>query len=335
MSIESTFLEKCYTNTDMKIIYPLILAMLFSLNLKQDCLAQNVKSYTINSQGYEWNYQIVSPSNYHDKNISLPLVILIHGAGGNGPVMLEKTGFDLLAEKYNFIVIAPTGLPANPKRNSNFLFNPRLWNSGVIGNKVQRSNINDLAFFEELIARVESQYQIDRKRVFVIGHSNGGSMAFKLASLLPEKITAIAVVESQNPVYSSQAIQRFVPTLYILGLDDPLIPIQGGMRAAKGVAWSKSVVPSTENAINRWSNSLNCKKEISEENSTDNFRTFTYCKNSASEKFQVYQIKNHGHEWPGAKERFLPEKVSGLLNKNFEASETIWEFLINSKPLSE
>lgn len=84
-----------------------------------------------------------------------------------------------------------------------------------------------MAFFEELIASLISQYDIDTDRVWVVGHSNGGMMAYRLACELSSRITAIGVAAGSMMIDSCSPT-RPVAALHVHGDLDTVVPLAGG-----------------------------------------------------------------------------------------------------------
>ena len=91
-------------------------------------------------------------------------------------------------------------------------------------------NIDDMGFVKGLIAREVAQRQIDEKHVYVLGYSNGGEMALRLALQTPEQVAGIAIAGASLPVPedSSCPEQGSVPLLVVDGEKDPFNPIDGG-----------------------------------------------------------------------------------------------------------
>ena len=54
--------------------------------------------------------------------------------------------------------------------------------------------------------------------------------------------------------------------------------------------------------------------------------TFSGGKNGTEVVF--YTVEGGGHAWPGGKQ-YLPVKVIGRVSRDFDATETIWEFFKN------
>ncbi len=77
------------------------------------------------------------------------------------------------------------------------------WNDGRMdeeaNDRAHRENINDVGFISALIDSMIKDYNINPKRVYVTGISNGAIMSYRLACELSHKITAIAPVDGNIP----------------------------------------------------------------------------------------------------------------------------------------
>lgn len=147
------------------------------------------------------------------KDAPLPLVIALHGAGGDENMFLEGYGAGCiarLARERGFVVASPgIGLGSFGARD-----------------------------FDALVTALVYDYAIDRKRVFVIGHSMGAGAAFRLAE---ERASALAgvVCIAGGPMGSNDA--PIARTLVVAGEIDALVGLkrlQQGVDAcrAKGAA---------------------------------------------------------------------------------------------------
>ncbi len=114
-----------------------------------------------------------------------PLVIVFHGGGGNAENAINLTGFSSKADAENFVVVYPNGVT---RFKSLDMFT---WNAGNCCGYALDSNSNDTDFISALIDKLIVKNNIDPKRVFVPGMSNGGMMSYKLGCELSDKIAAI------------------------------------------------------------------------------------------------------------------------------------------------
>ena len=98
-----------------------------------------------------------------------PVLVVLHGAGGNEHMFLEAYGagrLRALAEERGFVVISPStsALATSPE--------------ALTG----------------LLAAAEGEFAIDRSRVALLGHSMGAGAAWRLAGRFSESILAVACV---------------------------------------------------------------------------------------------------------------------------------------------
>ena len=147
---------------------------------------------------------------------AVPVVFLFHGHGGRGEGFAEK--FDLHAHWPEALIVAPQGLPT-PGR-----YDPEGKRSGWLARRTDGVN-RDLRFFDEVLARVRSEYDVGR--IYASGHSNGGNFAYFVAAARPGTFSAIAPSGA-----ASRAVQRLeaLPVLHVAGRNDELVSIQAQQR---------------------------------------------------------------------------------------------------------
>jgi polyhydroxybutyrate depolymerase len=144
-----------------------------------------------------------------------PLVIVFHGHGGTSQFAARK--FDIHNLWREAVVIYPQGLPSEGiydpegKRNG--------WQKGV-GTYGDR----DLQFFDALLDWAKKTYAIDAKRIYVAGHSNGGSMTYLLWATRADKIAAFAPCSSVFGMQGRQAKPK--PAIIFAGDQDNVVPFQ-------------------------------------------------------------------------------------------------------------
>ena len=135
----------------------------------------------------------------------------------------------------------------------------------------------------------------DEKRVFVTGHSNGGGMAFRLGAEMPQRLAALAPVASLMAVKDPKPAQP-LPTLFIIGTQDPLQPLAGGTVT---LPWGKRVNPPVSESLIVWATAIGCEtlpKTLSEK---DGLKRVEYPSKSHGPTLKVIYIEGQGHTWPG------------------------------------
>ncbi len=281
----------------------------------------SVEEISLHSGGYERVYYLQKPVSVR-KNT--PIVIVLHGAGGKASHYLHAKGFSELAQKEGFILVVPEGLPSFPLIPANFLLNPRVWNSGVLRIRKKRAQINDVDFLDAVIRDVRARLSNARGPLFIAGHSNGASMAFRMAAQSQEPIRAIAPFASHS-FETGIATRNNLGVFYLLGSEDPLVPLAGG---ARKLPWrnSRQEVPPVQNTIIQWKNALECQglSEQVPSEIPDYEQTSYSCKRGNS--FQVGLIRGHGHEFPGGRPSPLPESMIGNQRKDVPGAALIWNF---------
>jgi polyhydroxybutyrate depolymerase len=139
-----------------------------------------------------------------------PLVIALHGQGGDGPWMAGYTGLSELADREGFIALYPS---ARPQRRS--------W-------ALRAGDAHDdMPFMSLLIDRALAGLCADPARVYVTGVSNGGGFAGRIGCELSDRVAAIAPVAGGYRALAPCRPARPVSVLEIHGTSDPVVPYAG------------------------------------------------------------------------------------------------------------
>ncbi|MGK2861689.1 MAG: DUF6370 family protein [Chitinophagaceae bacterium] len=171
------------------------------------------------------------------------LMFIMHGSGGNGLGIKKSAGkLEAIAQKENLLIVYPDGY-------KNYWNECRKYSTALANTE----NIDENAFFREMINYFKNRYHIDDKKVFAAGVSGGGHMAYKLGLTMPDKITAIAALIANLPDSSSfdcTEAKRSLPVLIINGTLDPVNPYEGGEMFVNNNSFG--VVRSTDSTFNYW-----------------------------------------------------------------------------------
>lgn len=250
----------------------------------------------------------------------LPAVVMLHGAGATPRWTLQETGWDKIADRERFIVVLPEALPLDPTRPSHFRRNPLAWNDQ--SGQWQHARANDLGFLGRLIDLLQVDYPVDAGQIFLAGFSSGASMAFRLATVLGDRIAALGPVAGlcrQRP----GRLPAPMPTLYLLSEDDPLVPWNGGdVQSPWGTFRQTLTVPQS---IERWAVALDCPTQPEAVAEQTGVRVEVFPSQANRAPYWVYVIGGLGHHWPGGKGQWK-ERLAGPLSHRINATEVLWEF---------
>jgi polyhydroxybutyrate depolymerase len=164
-------------------------------------------------------FQLHVPTSY-DPATPAPLVVLLHGYTSSAAE--QEAYFQLTAEsdRRGFLYAMPDGT-VDPDGN-------RFWNATGACCDFHGSGVDDAGYLRRLIDTVIASYTVDRSRVYLIGHSNGGFMAHRMACEHADVVTAIASLAGTATHDPSQCTPaRPVSVLQIHGTADSVVPFDG------------------------------------------------------------------------------------------------------------
>src|SRR5687767_4837238 len=127
----------------------------------------------VSVEGGVRRYRLVVPRSV-DLARPAPLVVAFHGMlVDDKDVMPTYTRLNETAERHGFLLAYPNA-------------------AGGAWGLWPRKIVNDIAFFDALLARLSADYRLDPDRVYVLGMSNGGYFAHLLARERSKTIAAAA-----------------------------------------------------------------------------------------------------------------------------------------------
>jgi polyhydroxybutyrate depolymerase len=119
-----------------------------------------------------------------------PLVVALHGYTSNATEVETFLRLTPESERRGFVYAYPDG--STDDRGDRF------WNATDACCSFSSSGPDDSRYLSELISMIQGSYRIDRARVYLIGHSNGAFMAFRMACDHADQIAAIVSVNGAN-----------------------------------------------------------------------------------------------------------------------------------------
>jgi polyhydroxybutyrate depolymerase len=247
--------------------------------------------------GMERSYLLHVPSGLADDQ-PVPLLLVFHGFSGTGDAMAVTTGFNDLADAYGFLAVYPNGL--GPVGATS-------WNAGGCCGFAESNNIDEAAFVRKIISDLQVEANIDPKRIYAAGFSNGAFLAYRLGCELSDVLAAVAPVAGvllNNPCLPPQPVS----VLHIHGMADLSVPYSGNSTPA-----ASGVFESVQQSIAAWVQLDGCPPTPDvETNGLATHTVYSPCKNGTA--VELYALKGIGHTWPPAE--ILP------------ASQIIWNFFV-------
>ena len=284
------------------------------------CLSVNASltpgnhSLNVEVQGVTRSCLVHVPPTYDVKRPT-PVVLVFHGAMMNAERMVSFCGLNEKADQAGFVAVYPNGTGWRQ-----FLF----FNSGGLEGRLAQIRSDDVKFVAKLLDDLQAQVNVDRKRVYATGMSNGAMMCYRLAAELSDRIAAIAPVSGTLAIEKCEP-QRPVPVMHFHGTEDTLVRFHGPDNQSRTFIWYKSV----EDTIQTWTKINGCPDTaaITEEPDTtaDGTRVTkkTYGPGKDGAEVILFVIEGGGHTWPG---RDPTRRFLGATTRNISANDLIWEF---------
>lgn len=273
--------------------------------------------------GFRRSYLVHIPKNY-DQNKPTPLVVALHGAFDTAKEMERQTGFSEKADRENFIVLYPNGMT---------LFGLlQHWNARYCCGKAMKDGIDDLGFVAGLIEQAQAHLNVDPKRIYMVGYSNGGMLAYLFASEKPEILAAVAILSSTIGNKSTEGDMQIpepklpVPMIIFHGREDETIPYEGELQLGKTGEKGHDYVPVIESAI-FWAKYNGCTEPVTVDHLLEGGvlkQTWSGCKDGS--ETVLFTIEGWNHDPPT---RLFTDKLppSNPI-KGFHATDIIWEFFM-------
>lgn len=272
----------------------------------------------------ERHYVVHVPQRY-DGKAPTPVLVMFHGGGGTARGVMKETAWSAKADRENFIAVFPEGTRPNPSRRARFIGNPQTWNDGSKRPTLWavRREIDDVSFVGALIDDLIIRFNVDERRIYASGFSNGASLAFRLGHELSERFAAIAPVAGSDWIEEQSAISQPISLIYITGTEDPLNPLSGGKIMVGSKSYGEK--PPVREMIQKWAKMMGCPLEARIIYDKNGVRGIAYGPGDDDSEVVLYTIEEMGHTWPGGTS-LLPESMVGKTSNRLNGCDVIWAF---------
>ncbi len=209
---------------------------------------------------------------------SLPVVMILHGRGLT-PAAMERISH-LLPVVGRAITVFPAGWQ-------------RSWNAGGCCGVAHRQGVDDTVFLTSVVHRVlATQPDASSRQVYLVGYSNGGRMAMRMACVEPGLFAGLAAVEAVPAAPCASTVP--VPTALVASSADPLLTIatSGARKTMQGY-----LQPTVGQTVDAWRQLNGCLLSASSVPiGLVTTTQWSHCEGGAKVQYDLY--RGGSHRWP-------------------------------------
>lgn len=256
-------------------------------------------------------YKLYVPRNYK-AGTPIPLLVALHGCTQDPDNFATGTRFNILADKYNFLVLYPQQTIAHNLT--------KCWKWFLPKNQVRNSG--EPALLAAMVDYIASQYAVDPVRIFIAGMSAGAAMAVIMGACYPDYFAAIGVhsgleykaasdlvrariamsrggpdpkKQGKLAYLSAGSAARVLPVIVFHGNNDGIVaPINGNQVIQQFISTSNYAGDgSTNNSVSADPGSIRDRVP-----GGYSYTIYTYT-HRGQVLLQHYQIDGLGHAWSG------------------------------------
>lgn len=234
------------------------------------------------------------PASYNPQTPT-PVVVDLHGRTGWASQQAGLSHSKAKSDAEGFIVIYPESATS-----------PTAWNAGGgCCDPAAANQVDDTGFIAALLDEAVARLCVDPDRVYAMGLSNGGYLAYRLACELGDRFAAIGSVAGLLSLQSC-APTRAMPVFQVHGTQDSIVSYD----------W-------VDETVNYWKVTNGCST-ISTTYQQGDATCVTHSGCTGGADVVLCTIQGGGHQWPGGEALpFLGTKSDDLI-----ATDRIWDFFV-------
>lgn len=190
--------------------------------------------------------RLVVPASY-DPAAPAPLVLLLHGYGSDAAEVDAALGLRAEVERRGVLYVLADGTPDDEGR--------RFWDATEACCNFFGPPVDDAGYLADVLRTVAASYAVDPGHVAVVGHSNGGFMAYRMACEHAELVTAVvSLAGAMTATADDCAPSRPVSVLQVHGTADSTVRYDGG-------STGPFPYPSATDSVDAWARLDGCGAE--------------------------------------------------------------------------
>lgn len=275
------------------------------------------RSIAIGSQ--ERTYHVYTPTVARG-GMTAPMALAFHGGGGNAQSFAERMELVEMAEQYGMILVLPEGLSRKGRGKGS-------WNAESMtpSGYAEKAGVDDIGFIDGILRDMSTSGAVDQSRVFAIGFSKGGMMAYRAACVLSGRFAAIAVVAATVSSEDCPGPDG-ISVLHVHGTDDRNVPFDGGQGEFSGQSanWPKVL-----RGLRFFSDANQCSSQRQKSQPAED----TLCRTvscDGEKRVELCMVEGGGHAWPGSQPAKWQTRKNVYVSQKFDATEYIAQFLLSN-----
>lgn len=263
----------------------------------------------------------------YDPSTPMPAIVVLHGRPSNAAGMATISQMNAVARRRGFIVVYPEGI--DNEWNAQFDLVGR--RSRMVGGQRAVLPQDDVQFLKDLMKQLRVDLNIDPRRQYLTGFSNGGFMTIRMACSGTDTFAALAEVSGSlyPEIMPACRSGRLAPFLLMHGTADQSVPYTGVfIPDGTGGDPIRIALPTQEVVaffIRRNGCSMAGETATFPEGRTPGTHIIRFTPRDCPPDAPIvfWRIEGGGHTWPGG----LDVPGLGVTSRDINAGDVIWDFV--------
>jgi polyhydroxybutyrate depolymerase len=226
--------------------------------VRHELVASSEQAKTLQVGSPERPALLVLPRN-HD-GTPRPLIVLLHGYGETPSFLNDYLGLEKLTRaRDTYLLLPESGMDS---------VGAPFWNATDACCDFDASRVDDVAALSRVIDATLAAVAVDRKRIYLAGHSNGGFMAYRMACEQSARFAAIAVFAGADFLSPTTCVPTSpISVLHLHGDADRIVPYSGG--SVPSLLRRLPPFPGALSTVERWAKYAHCDARLAQGDALD------------------------------------------------------------------
>lgn len=253
--------------------------------------------FTVRVDGDAREYYVHVPKNYQPKR-KTAVVLMLHGTSGTGNKFYRISGWKELGDRENVLTVFPSSWEYCIHSQGQ-TYTTTKWNVYPTSSYSYCSGQtprNDIKFLNKIVSQLHKKFNVDNRRIYLVGFSNGGAMAFRCAVEMSSVFAAIVEASGTATLVDTYQPIQNIPIALQVGSVEINIPMQAFQHALKNNL-------SLQTAIGNHANNFNFSTNSNITGNPNHMLTATFQSIPAADprEFVIMLVKNLGHKYPNGR----------------------------------